>query len=266
MYKRQAYSPYTYVANNPINAIDPDGRLIVYVNGLLFKQALGAKLNPFRRYRPNSFGTQIQTGQSPTFNNKEINYWGRPDDVGSTRNSINGIFNDNHNVFANGSHHFRSQASERFELGQKAGNELIAQLQNGTIELENEETIKVVGHSQGAAHAAGILTQLLDSEYADRVEAGIYLSPHQPGGFETPQADNVFGAQFSTGSDIVSSRGGVLGQLINLFNGSSELDRIEGTDFLLIRADYKGKKGGHDVDSWNQVLQDINTFLNDDED
>ena len=26
-------SPYTYVANNPINAIDPDGRVIIFING-----------------------------------------------------------------------------------------------------------------------------------------------------------------------------------------------------------------------------------------
>ena len=26
-------SPYTYVANNPINAIDPDGKLIIFING-----------------------------------------------------------------------------------------------------------------------------------------------------------------------------------------------------------------------------------------
>ncbi len=28
------YSPYVYCANNPINAIDPDGRVIIFINGL----------------------------------------------------------------------------------------------------------------------------------------------------------------------------------------------------------------------------------------
>jgi len=43
----ETLSPYTYVSNNPVNAIDPDGRLIIYVNGLLFKQALGHKTTGF---------------------------------------------------------------------------------------------------------------------------------------------------------------------------------------------------------------------------
>ncbi|MCZ8297761.1 hypothetical protein [Flavobacterium sp.] len=198
-----------------------------------------------------------------TWKGKPLDYWGDPDNENSTRYQVNRFFGDEHNVFVNGSHHFRSQASERFEMGKKAGNELIAQLQNGTIKLTKDETIKIVGHSQGAAHAAGMLTQLLDSQYADRLEAGIYLSPHQPGGFSHP--DGIPGMQFSTKTDRVSSRAGVLGHLMQLFNGSSELKRIEGSDFLLLRPEHKGGKGGHNVETWtsmDDLLRQAYEFLN----
>jgi RHS repeat-associated protein len=178
--KYETLSPYAYVANNPINANDPDGRLIVYVNGLLFNDAAEYKLNPASiigavfndryAYKPERLGTRIWRDE-PRFNGSQINYWWK---AGSedTRDIINDYYRDNKNVFVNGNH-FKSQASDSFALGRKAGVELIAQLQNGTIEVENEETIKVEGHSQGGAFAAGMLTKLMGSDYAKRVEAGI---------------------------------------------------------------------------------------------
>lgn len=32
--KYYSISPYVYVGNNPINAIDPDGQLIIFINGM----------------------------------------------------------------------------------------------------------------------------------------------------------------------------------------------------------------------------------------
>src|SRR5690606_15512828 len=155
------------------------------------------------RYNPDRFGTVMHRDEF-MFNGSRTDYWGDPGESGTIRTTINNHFGDNNNVFFNGSHHFRSKASDRYALGQKAGLVLIEQLKNGGIELANGETIKIVGHSQGAAYAAGMLAALAESEYADRLEIGIYLSPHQPGDFEHP--DGVFGVQFSTRSDWVSSR------------------------------------------------------------
>ena len=41
---------------------------------------------------------------------------------------------------------------------------------------------------------------------------------------------------------------------------------IEGADFLFIRANHDGGKGGHNVETWNNILQRISDFLNDDDD
>lgn len=93
--------------------------------------------------------------------------------------------------------------------------------------MDTGETIKIVGHSQGAAYAAGIATALANSKYGGLMEFVDYLSPHQPGDFTHPS--KVRGRQFSTENDRVSSKGGVLGWFLNLFNGGSKLEQIEGT-------------------------------------
>jgi hypothetical protein len=72
------------------------------------------------------------------------------------------------------------------------------------------------------------------------------------------------GAQFSTHSDWISSSGGFMGAM-NLFNGSSEFSEIEGADFLLLGANHDGGKGGHNIQTWNGILQRISDFLNDDD-
>jgi predicted esterase len=53
----------------------------------------------------------------------------------------------------------------------KAGEELISKLESCEIKLKEGETIKIVGHSQGAAYAAGIATALArSSKYGSLLE------------------------------------------------------------------------------------------------
>ena len=74
------------------------------------------------------------------------------------------------------------------------------------ITLKDGETIKIVGHSQGAAYAAGIASALAKhSKYGALIEFEDYLSPHQPGDIKHPSG--VKGRQFSTKNDKVSSKG-----------------------------------------------------------
>ena len=84
------------------------------------------------------------------------------------------------------------------------------------------------------------------------VEFADHLSPHQPGDFKSPP--KIKGRQFSTASDWVASKAGPLGEFLNLLNGGSDLEDIEGTSEQHIREKYKGGKGGHNVETWLNYL------------
>src|SRR5690606_38329902 len=111
----------------------------------------------------------------------------------------------------------------RYNEGLTAGADLIAKLESGEITLKDGETIKIIGHSQGAAYAAGIATALSGSRYVSLIEFVDYLSPHQPGDIRHPAT--VKGRQFSTREDRISSKGWKAKAF-----GNSKWARIPGTE------------------------------------
>ena len=66
------------------------------------------------------------------------------------------------------------------KIGMQAGNNLIANLADGTIGLAEGETIKLIGYSQGAAYVAGMVDALIaDGKYIGKLSDVHYLAPHQ---------------------------------------------------------------------------------------
>jgi len=116
--------------------------------------------------------------------------------------------------------------------------------------LADEETIKIVGHSHGAAYAAGIASALSKhSKYGSLIEFVDYLAPHQPGDITHPSG--VKGRQFSTKSDKVSSKG-----LVPHLFGKSKHAKISGTEWGMERESYDGGMGGHYIETWLNDLVD----------
>lgn len=153
-------------------------------------------------------------------------------------------YKDDNSIYTNGSFTPKASADARYSAGIKAGAELLAKLESGEIALKDGETIKIVGHSQGAAYAAGIASAIArHSKYGSRLEFIDYLSPHQPGEIKHPVG--VKGRQFSTKSDEVSSKG-----LISEIFGNSEYKKINGTTWGIQREKHEGGRGGHSVDTW----------------
>ncbi len=244
-------SPYHYGGSNPVNTIDIDGNLFVFANGFMLNHWKAGQRNPdqivgkegrvksnpkYESYAPDrGFYSDGPRNNGKKF---ERDYWEGVDKLYMK------AFSDGNAYYTNGSFTPKSTASARYSEGLKAGKDLIEKLESGQITLEEGETIKIVGHSQGAAYAAGIAAELAKhSKYGGLLEFVEYLSPHQPGDISHPSG--VPGYQYSTRSDEVSSEG-ILPKLF----GNSKYEKIKGTIWGAERESYKGGRGGHSVGTW----------------
>jgi hypothetical protein len=161
-------SPYAYVANNPIIAIDPDGQRILFVNG---------------HYQDNWVGRNIvgsdKGGQA---------YWGAGFSGAAQR-----FFNDNTAIsnsnFIDGSSSFGGDMSgaDRYNAGYAYAKANLGIL---TADMVAGETFKMVTHSEGAAYGAGLSQYLLDQGF--KVETIVHLSADEGDEFSTPSAPNTY--------------------------------------------------------------------------
>ena len=255
-------SPFSYAANNVVNAIDPDGRLIIFIGGL---QSEG--LIPIGNFDnilyPKTFYKRDVFEYWRTYNDK-TNSFGQKADIVE-------LFSDFHNddkfLFASGSHGYVSQASWRQAEGRSAARKFYRKWKKGKIELADDEAIRIVSHSQGGAFAAGFADQLRtykdeNGESIFNIEIIWYLNPHQPGDIEHPE--DITGFQYSLYRDAISSKAPFW-----LPNGGSVLEIIKGitsyyTGDIFSENEAEGpagNRGGHNVtDNQENLTSVVNDF------
>ncbi|HEX2847229.1 MAG TPA: RHS repeat-associated core domain-containing protein, partial [Chitinophagaceae bacterium] len=249
-------TPYNYGGNNFVNTIDIAGNLFIFANGFMVDHYIAGQRNSYLikgkegRIVPNpKYETYAPDrgfySDGPRNNGKlfQSSYWEGVDA------KYMEAYNDKNVLYTNGSFTPKATADARYKEGTKAAEDLIAKLEKGEVTLKDGETIKIVGHSQGAAYAAGIATGLLGSKYGSLIEFVDYLSPHQPGDIRHPAL--LKGRQFSTKSDEVSSNG----IIADLFGGS-KYEKIPGVEWGIEREKYEGGRGGHSVGTWlNELIK-----------
>ena len=147
-------STYCYTIANPTNSIDPDGNLVLFVNG-------------YYNTRDNIISENV-IGQ---FSGEK--YWS-PDFVNAAKDYLN----DNNVCYIDGRGSWSSSGEERFKSGYRYAQENYLQILSM---LNSNEKINVVSHSMGAAFSEGIIMYLL-SKGVD-IGSVIHLSPADPSGF-----------------------------------------------------------------------------------
>lgn len=167
-------SPYAFLANNPINAIDPDGRKILFVNG----------------YYNTGDGTMPQWMADQAGKVGKQGYWGTDLISGAQT-----FFGDKKTGFVDGRGAWNSTGEERFNAGYEYAK---ANLQTITAGMVEGETVKIVSHSMGGAYSEGMIKYLQEQKIT--VEQVVHLSPADPSGFTASSAPTL---QFNLENDGV---------------------------------------------------------------
>ena len=162
------YTSYLFVGSNPINAIDPDGNKIVFINGKI-------------------------GGGSPAAGEP---YWN-----GSNSDFVNGaksFFHDNKVVFTDADYGYLSTARKREKSGYEYAK---THYKQWIADMGTDEPFYLVSHSMGAAFSKGVEKYL--KEMGRRVEYNVMINTYQVNRINNPKSDETLYIDYQNTNDPV---------------------------------------------------------------
>jgi RHS repeat-associated protein len=150
----QNITPYAYVANQPTNAIDKDGNLIIFINGFtFFDNSIAGNQWYWREYTDNHIMLRApQNRFDPGEWRTERVQTGRAFDL-----EVSKQLHDEHRHYVDGSNGL--YATARYRNGEEQGYREAAALIAGLHRTGGviDETIKVITHSMGGIYGQGYI-------------------------------------------------------------------------------------------------------------
>jgi RHS repeat-associated protein len=213
-----SYSSYNVILNTPISAIDPDGAVVIFINGNHYGD--GGQATYWRKYEKivvwDRYPSQWMDPGEYHYEYKESYAFDR--EVMSLFNDFNALYRDG--AIGGYAPLNGMDAQERHLEGYK----MAMMDAKGIIQnLKPGETIKIVSHSMGGAYAKGYVEGLLEyikvNNVADvKVEIEVDFAPFQPDDSYNSANPNVPTYQASHKMDVVAGNQKMQGAE-NLYTG-----------------------------------------------
>jgi len=215
-------SPYNFALNTPIQAFDPDGKLVIFNNG----------------FRISGYPQPFDNAKLRLSNKDNFNYWGEIDSKFLNR------IGDHKALYADGTHGIFTSVTERRMAGYSIGMSIVEKIKSGEVVLKKNEageiieSIKIVAHSQGSALAEGEVAALTESGF--KVEVVYNIAPKQPDDLKFKNVKRV--VQYGSDWDIIAPQAKIHGKVED-GGGPKEDGPIDGHELKNYENIFDIKKG-----------------------